>query len=199
MKKSRHLLLLVLLLTLVTGGVYASWTYATKEANSQNVGGNTIDIETAQTTNRGTIKLGSSTKAFTLKFDDVNYNHKVDLNPSEVILGGSPVSVTYTVADGSNIDLSILNYTVKLTLVSNFQWEGNPILTTKSIDLKLTKSGAEGKDYTGSITTAEIFKAINGVNIDLATAEEHANFVKALNSQTFTVVISDDAAVAQAK
>ena len=192
--KKRNILLatLIVLLVVVTGGVYATWTYATKAAEDSSVGGNDISIEEAKTTNRGVISTEGST--FSIAFDDVNYNHKLDLEEDgEIVITGEPVEITFTVNDGSTVDTGKESYNLNFQITSTLtNLDDDAVITSNPVSIALTQT-EDDKTYSLSLTNELVKSLIASVDLSLPTAEKHKSFEEKLSDASFTIVITDDA------
>ena len=104
MKRRKYLYLLLLgVLLLTIGGVFATWNYGVKQSEDKIIQNNTIGVEKAETTVRGEISTRGG--GFNIKFNDTDYDHEVSLNKEEVIVTGNSLFVKFIPTRGTSIDL----------------------------------------------------------------------------------------------
>ena len=193
MKRSRHLLLLVLLLLVVTGGVFATWTYGTQNAAKKDIADNTIGVEGATETERGTIAVAES--KFSISFDDVDFDHTVSKNKQELKITGSNL-IKFTPSNGSTVNKDINNYRVNFQLTTSLvdpDTKGAVLVGNKT-ELVLNWSSDH---YEATLTADNVFDSIQSVALTLKDKEAYDAFVIAAKSASFTITITDDVVLNQ--
>ncbi len=179
----KKLSILVMLIVCVTvGGVYATWNYAQGKATDQTkyLDDSTVITDKVVSTAKGTISVDTS--GLTVKIDDTNNDYT-----GELLIEGKIV-VTFKANAGVSADVS--NNGIKmqyaLSTTDNFQYVGNDIF---NVDSTVQKLDAATKSFEIDAATLEQLIKLN--TLTLATAEEYDAFKTALHSGAISITVSE--------
>ena len=182
MKKLNILAVSALVATI--GGVYATWTYASKEATADDV---TVGVSVAnqgEGTEKGTIIVTGNVQ---LVIDDTNGDYIAELVVAD---GSENLTITFTAADsGADADVIengiVMEYVIT---VEGYTYKNASIFTVSDTATVLNKGDAT---FEATITAQEICNAITISEIVLDTEAKYDAFTTGENKLTVgTITVS---------
>lgn len=182
MKKLNILAVSALVATI--GGVYATWTYASKEATADDV---TVGVSVAnkgEATEKGTITVTGNVQ---LVIDDTNGDYTAELVVAD---GSEDLTITFTAADsGADADVIengiVMEYVIT---VEGYTYENASIFTVSNTPTALNGGNAT---FETTITAQEICNAITISEIVLDTEAKYDAFTTGENKLTVgTITVS---------
>lgn len=175
MKKLNILAVSALVATI--GGVYATWTYASKEATADDV---TVGVSVAnkgEGTEKGTITVAGNVQ---LVIDDTDGDYKAELVVAD---GSEDLTITFTAAD-SGVDADVIENGIVMEYVitvEGYTYKNASIFTVSDTATVLNKGDAT---FEATITAQEICNAITISEIVLDTEAKYDAFTTGENKLT---------------
>lgn len=179
MKKNRFALLLVLILTVTVGGVYATWNYTASSGITDIEKSVQVNLEAdnVTTVSGGTL---TATGNISASIDDSGNNYKAAL-----VMSGTGFTVTYTPADIAT-ETPVEAIQMKATVsVSTPKYNGTDIISVSNAEIVSTITSS------WAITPEMIGECLSLADISLPTPDDYDAFETAVaEGITITVTIS---------